>query len=58
LPLKQFWSSGGAGLLKEAEFLNVPEHINAITKAEAKEIAGCLDWRNTAQGAFQLAHFH
>jgi hypothetical protein len=37
-----------AGLLKEAEFLNVLEHINAITKAEAKELASCLDRRNTA----------
>jgi hypothetical protein len=34
--------------VKEAEFLNVLEYINAITKAEAKELAGCLDRRNTA----------
>jgi hypothetical protein len=37
-----------AALVKEAEFLNVLEHINAITKAEAKELEGCLDRRNTA----------
>jgi hypothetical protein len=37
-----------ASILKEAEFLNVLEHINAITKAEGKELAGCLDRRNTA----------
>lgn len=37
-----------ASMVKEAEFLNVLEHINAITKAEGKELAGCLDRRNTA----------
>lgn len=37
-----------AGLLREAEFLNVLEHIGAITKAECKELTGCLDRRNTA----------
>ncbi|MBN8988646.1 MAG: hypothetical protein J0H42_10395 [Rhizobiales bacterium] len=34
--------------LKEAEFLNVLEHIQVLTKAEAKELVGCLDRRNTA----------
>lgn len=34
--------------LKEAEFLNVLEHISVITKAEAKELGSCLDRRNTA----------
>jgi hypothetical protein len=37
-----------AGIVKEAEFLNVLEHINAITKAEGKELTSCLDRRNTA----------
>jgi hypothetical protein len=37
-----------AALVKEAEFLNVLEHIKVITKAEAKELEGCLDRRNTA----------
>lgn len=37
-----------AGLVKESEFLNVLEHINALTKGENKELAGCLDRRNTA----------
>lgn len=37
-----------AALLKESEFLNVLEHIKAITKAESKELTNCLDRRNTA----------
>lgn len=37
-----------AQVVKEAEFLNILEHINVITKAENKEISGCLDRRNTA----------
>lgn len=37
-----------ASLMKEGEFLNVLEHINAITKAECKELTSCLDRRNTA----------
>lgn len=34
--------------LKEAEFLSVLEHIKVLTKAEAKELSGCLERRNTA----------
>lgn len=37
-----------AHVVKEAEFLNILEHIKVITKAENKEISGCLDRRNTA----------
>jgi hypothetical protein len=37
-----------ARVVKEAEFLNILEHIGVITKAENKEISGCLDRRNTA----------
>jgi hypothetical protein len=37
-----------AQIVKEAEFLNILEHIKIITKAENKEISGCLDRRNTA----------
>jgi hypothetical protein len=37
-----------ASIVKEAEFLNILEHINAITKAEGKELVGCLDRRNSA----------
>jgi hypothetical protein len=37
-----------AVLVKEAEFLNVLEHIKVITKAEAKELEGCPGRRNTA----------
>lgn len=37
-----------AQVVKEAEFLNILEHIKVITKAENKEISGCLDRRNTA----------
>jgi hypothetical protein len=34
--------------LKEAEFLNILEHIGALTKAQQKELQNCLDRRNTA----------
>ena len=37
-----------AQVVKEAEFLNILEHIGILTKAENKEISGCLDRRNTA----------
>lgn len=37
-----------AQVVKEAEFLNILEHIKVITKAENKELVGCLDRRNTA----------
>ncbi len=37
-----------AQAVKEAEFLNILEHIKIITKAENKELTGCLDRRNTA----------
>ena len=37
-----------AQVVKEAEFLNILEHIKAITKAENKELSSCLDRRNTA----------
>ncbi|MFZ2160421.1 MAG: hypothetical protein WAV72_30465 [Bradyrhizobium sp.] len=37
-----------ASLVKEAEFLNILEHIGAISKGENKELTGCLDRRNTA----------
>ena len=53
--LRRFSKSKPAGtaddlaqVVKEAEFLNILEHINVITKAENKEISGCLDRRNTA----------
>jgi hypothetical protein len=34
--------------LREAEFLNMLEHIGIVTKAEQKELQNCLDRRNTA----------
>lgn len=34
--------------LKEAEFLNILEHIGVLTKAQQKELQNCLDRRNTA----------
>jgi hypothetical protein len=34
--------------LKEAEFLNILEHIGILTKAQQKELQNCLDRRNTA----------
>ncbi|NOJ50374.1 hypothetical protein [Bradyrhizobium archetypum] len=34
--------------LREAEFLNMLEHIGVLTKAEHKELQSCLDRRNTA----------
>ncbi|MCX7319942.1 MAG: hypothetical protein NT113_10790 [Hyphomicrobiales bacterium] len=37
-----------ANVLKESEFMNVLEHLGVITKAESKELIGCLDRRNTA----------
>ena len=37
-----------AQIVKEAEFLNILEHIKIITKAENKELTSCLDRRNTA----------
>lgn len=37
-----------AHIVKEAEFLNILEHIKVITKAENKDLTGCLDRRNTA----------
>lgn len=37
-----------AAIVREADFLNILEHINVLTKAEAKELEGCLDRRNTA----------
>jgi hypothetical protein len=37
-----------AQVVKEAEFLNILEHIKVLTKAENKELSGCLDRRNTA----------
>jgi hypothetical protein len=37
-----------ASVVKEAEFLNILEHIGVLTKGENKELTGCLDRRNTA----------
>jgi hypothetical protein len=37
-----------AHAVKESEFLNILEHIDVVTKAENKELTGCLDRRNTA----------
>ena len=37
-----------ASVVKEAEFLNILEHIGVVTKGENKELASCLDRRNTA----------
>jgi hypothetical protein len=37
-----------AGIVKEAEFISILEHIKVITKGEGKELTGCLDRRNTA----------
>ena len=37
-----------AGMVKEAEFISILEHIKVITKGEGKELTGCLDRRNTA----------
>jgi hypothetical protein len=34
--------------MKESDFLSVIEHLRVISRAEAKELAGCLDRRNTA----------
>jgi hypothetical protein len=34
--------------MKESEFLSVIEHIGVVTKGQAKELANCLDRRNTA----------
>lgn len=37
-----------ASAVKEAEFLNILEHISVITDAQFKELSSCLDRRNTA----------
>jgi len=37
-----------AQVVKEAEFISILEHINIVTKGEAKDLVSCLDRRNTA----------
>jgi hypothetical protein len=37
-----------ATAMSESEFLNMLQHIGALTKAEQKELQSCLDRRNTA----------
>jgi len=37
-----------ANAVQESEFLNMLQHIGALTKAEQKELQTCLDRRNTA----------
>jgi hypothetical protein len=34
--------------MKESDFLSVIEHLGIVSRAEAKELSGCLDRRNTA----------